>query len=123
MPVYFALGTPHHANQLPNGRAFLAASLIVPVSRVVVALWLLVVKHRLLVASASRPSLILTMSIHKPSSAPTTPIVSPGLQSRATIECLGDAGALTSTAPMAFINGVSSWPYVEHHPLWVFCLT
>lgn len=55
--------------------------------------WLLVVKPRFLVTSASRPSLILTMGIHKPSSAPTPPVVSAGLQSRGTTEHLGDAGA------------------------------
>lgn len=93
MPVYFALRTPHCANQLPDGHASLAASLTLPLSKVVVVPWLLV-KHRLLVASASWPSLILTMNIHKPRSAPTPPVLSPGLQSRATTEHAGDAGAL-----------------------------
>lgn len=50
---------------------------------------LLVVNHRLLVVSVSRPSLMLTMDLLKPS---TPPVVSPGLQSRATTGHIGDVG-------------------------------
>lgn len=57
------------------------------------ASWLLVVKHRLWVGSPSRSSLILTIDIQNPSSAPTPSVVSPFQRSRATIEHLGDAGA------------------------------
>lgn len=81
------------------------------------ASWLLVVKHRLLVVSASRSSLILTIDVQKPSSAPTPSVASPCQQSRATIEHLGDAGAPHQHISDGLVKGVSSGPSVEHHPL------
>lgn len=79
--------------------------------------WVLVVKCMFLAASTSGPSVLLTMDIHEPSSAATPPTVNSGLQSRATAEHLGDAGAPLLAHPNGLGKGVSSGPPVEHHAL------